>query len=91
MLLATGLVKCIDMDSVLQPVDGKAAASWFRRGAERGDAPSQNALSGMLIQGTHVPESFEEARYWLEKAAAQGNEAAIENLMSLLTTLRRSS
>jgi mono/diheme cytochrome c family protein len=48
--------------------------------AENGDAEAQNAVAFMLYHGEGVGADKPQARFWFERAAAQGNERARRNL-----------
>lgn len=53
-------------------VDRSAAAAWFRRAAEAGDARAQNNLGHMYLDGDGVPQSDTYGFHWLERAAEAG-------------------
>lgn len=54
----------------------------LRRRAEQGDAAAQLRYGFVLYQGVGIERNREEARRWWEKAAAQGNAAAVRCLQS---------
>ena len=56
------------------------AAVFYELAANTGLAAAQYNLGVMYTQGAGVDASDELARSWFEKAAAQGNELAIQNL-----------
>lgn len=58
----------------------KAAMRYFRQSAEKGNARGQTWLASCYLYGIGTKEDREEARKWLEKAAAQRDEAAIKLL-----------
>ena len=55
------------------------AQELYRRASEQGDAPAQDMLSWMLLEGER-PEHFVEAKRWAEAAAAQGVAASMTRL-----------
>jgi len=61
-------------DSVHQ--DYAMAAYWFRRAAERGEAPAQAKLGHIYEKGLSVPQNNILAHMWLNLAALQGKEDA---------------
>lgn len=68
-------------------LDGVEAEKWYRRSAEQGDAPAQNAL-GELYEGKNWPpelieRDIAEAAKWYRKAAERGNKRAQGNLSLL--------
>ena len=56
------------------------AVAWYRKAAIQGYAPSQTALGYAYEEGAGVPQDADLARYWFEKAAAQGSGIAVESL-----------
>ena len=52
------------------------AAYWFRRAAERGEAPAQAKLGHIYEKGLSVPQNNILAHMWLNLAALQGTEDA---------------
>jgi TPR repeat protein len=61
------------------PKDDAAAAAFYRRAAELGDAFAQFNLAAMLDQGLGgLPRDEEAARMWFRRAAEQGVTAAPE-------------
>lgn len=60
--------------------DYAAAASWYRKAAEQGDAGGQYNLGLCYYNGQGVAEDREQAIYWAKKAAEQGWEPAKEFL-----------
>ena len=52
--------------------DPLAAATWFRRAAVQGDAPSQLHLARALASGRGTTTNSEEALHWAEASAQQG-------------------
>ncbi len=53
------------------------AVEWYRKGAELGDAASQEALFKMLWNGKGVPKDAAQAVHWLEKAADQTRRRSV--------------
>ena len=58
--------------------DHAEALSWYRLAAEQGYALAQHNLGVMYARGEGVPQDFVQAFAWLNLAAAQGNDSAIE-------------
>ncbi|WP_416798136.1 tetratricopeptide repeat protein [Ciceribacter azotifigens] len=56
------------------------AAEYYRRAAERGDAPAQDMLSWMLLEGEVVPADPAEAFAWAERAATAGIATSMTRL-----------
>lgn len=52
------------------PRDMQQAASWYRKAADLGDATAQGTLGTLYSMGQGVPQSYVEAYYWLDLAAA---------------------
>ncbi|MDE6568369.1 MAG: hypothetical protein K2K70_11640 [Lachnospiraceae bacterium] len=59
------------------------AVHWFTEAANRGDAYSQNVLGMCYENGWGVPRNYIQMSHWYKKAAAQGEENAIEALKRL--------
>jgi hypothetical protein len=57
-------------------VDKAEAVKWFRMSAERNHPDSQFNLGLMLHLGDGVKKNDEESKFWLQHAAAQGNQNA---------------
>ena len=74
----------------------RAAAAWFRKAADQGDAAAQFNL-GVLLVWSRRPSDIEQAAMWYRKAADQDHAARKSNLGVLYhngqgvpqTTLRR--
>ena len=60
------------------PEDDTEAVKWYRKAAEQGHAPAQYNLGAMYGNGEGVPEDYVQAYAWLNLAAAQGDEKAVE-------------
>jgi len=61
-----------------------SAAFWYREAAEQGFAPAQTNLGWLYFNGYEgVAPNRAVAVHWFNKAAAQGNRAAINNLNKL--------
>ena len=58
------------------PRDPAAAAGWWLRAAERGDADGQAMLGGAFITGAGVPANPEAALVWLLRAQGGGADLA---------------
>jgi TPR repeat protein len=56
--------------------DFKEAVSWYRKGAEQGDAKAQHALGCMYATGQGVQKESKQAALWFQKAADQGDTMA---------------
>ena len=57
------------------PLDHAAAAHWYRKAAEQGDAGAQNALGALYASGLGVPQDQAQAVVWYRRAAEQGAPA----------------
>ena len=63
--------------------DHTEAVRWWRKAADRGNAPAMNNLGIMYEEGLGVKQDSAEARQWYQKAAAKGYagaKAALERL-----------
>jgi uncharacterized protein len=58
----------------------RKAAQWFRRAAEHGVGPAQNALGVLLSNGNGVRRNTDEALSWLRKAFRAGDACAAQNI-----------
>jgi uncharacterized protein len=58
------------------PQDYIAAATWFRKAAEQGEAKAQVGLGFIYFSGLGVAEDYSEALKWFLKAQEQGNADA---------------
>jgi TPR repeat protein len=56
--------------------DRSAAAAWYRKAAEAGEALAQNNLGDMYSHGDGVPLDYAQAFFWFQKAAEQGHTGA---------------
>ena len=56
--------------------DYPAAAAWFRKAADQGNAEAQEALGMMYESGMGVPQDNAEAASWFRKAAEQEHDGA---------------
>lgn len=63
-----------------QPRDYAAAATWYRKAAERGYAKAQVDLAVMYKFGEGVARNYAQSAAWFRKAADQGNAEAQVNL-----------
>jgi uncharacterized protein len=61
------------------PSDNAAAANWYRKAAEQGDARAQNNLGIMYNKGDGVPQDRVTAYMWLNLAATSGFDEALRN------------
>jgi localization factor PodJL len=57
--------------------DYRAAAEWFRKGADRGVADSQYNLGILYARGIGVEQNLAESFKWFSLAAAQGDADAL--------------
>ena len=60
--------------------EDRADFNYCRSKAERGDAAAQYELAQRYTKGKGTPASSEDARTWLERAAASGHEKAKQEL-----------
>ncbi len=67
------------------------AGAWWRKAAEQGLAAAQFNLGGLYENGLGVAVDRDQARYWYEQAAAQGDEAARQALAALNPPLAASA
>jgi TPR repeat protein len=58
------------------PQDYVAAANWFHRAAEQGDAFAQHSLATQYRMGQGVPQNSATAVDWYRRAAEQGHADA---------------
>ncbi len=58
--------------------DDEQAAVWFRRAGEQGDEQAQFSLGVLYYNGQGLPQSYLEAYYWLNLAAAHGTKEALQ-------------
>jgi len=65
------------------PIDGKKAAEWYLKAAEKGFAPAQYRLGMLHLNGDGVPQDWKEAKKWFEKAADQKYLPAKEVLVKM--------
>ncbi|RDJ03921.1 tetratricopeptide repeat protein [Rhizobium grahamii] len=68
--------------------DFEIAADFYRRAAEQGDAPSQDMLSWMLLEGSVMNADPVEARHWAEQAASAGIASSMTRLGMLYHNAR---
>ena len=52
---------------------GRLAAQWYFEAARQGHAEAQYSLGILFLTGSGVTQSADEARKWIERAAAQGH------------------
>ncbi len=62
------------------PPDYAAAASWYRKAAEQGDAFAQDRLGYQYANGLGVTQDYAAAAIWYRKAADQGQADARASL-----------
>lgn len=67
-------------DATGSDADLAKAAELYRLAAEQGDAPSQDMLSWLLLEGEIIPSDPGEARLWAERAAEGGIAASMTRL-----------
>ena len=65
------------------PQDGKEAAEWYRKAAEKGNIPAQYRLGVIYANGYGVEQDMKEAEKWYKKAANQGFQPAKEALKKI--------
>jgi hypothetical protein len=64
-------------------MDRAQAQIWYRAAAERGQPYAQMMLGRFLLRGVAGEYNPAEARFWLERAAAQGLQDAKTDLAAL--------
>ena len=62
------------------PQDYAAAASWYRKAADRGNAEAQYNLGLMHANGQGIPQDHVSAHMWWKLSAARGDKDAAKNL-----------
>lgn len=67
-------------DRATRPEERAKAVALMMKHAEAGGAWSQAVIGHRYMHGTDLPLDFEKARIWLEKASAQGDEGAKQDL-----------
>ena len=65
------------------PVDRTAAQAWYRAAAERGQPYAQMMLGRFLLRSVAGEYNRAEARFWLERAVAQGLQDAKNDLATM--------
>ena len=71
-------------DGLVIDQDRRTAAVWYQRAAEQGYAPAQTNLGWLYFNGYDgVAPNRAVAIHWFNEAAAQGNQAAANNLRAL--------
>jgi len=61
------------------PQDFAAAASWYRKAANKGFAGAQSNLGIMYAKGQGIPQDYIAAHMWFNLAAGGGNKDAVKN------------
>jgi len=64
----------------VKDIDYKEAARWYQRSADQGYMESQCNLGLLYCKGRGVEQSYNVAKFWLGKAAAQGDHVAAREL-----------
>jgi TPR repeat protein len=65
---------------IIIPPDYAAAASWYRKAAEQGDAFAQDRLGYQYANGLGLTQDYAAAASWYRKAAGQGQADAQASL-----------
>jgi uncharacterized protein len=68
------------------PQDGKEAAEWYRKAAEKGNVAAQYRLGVVYANGYGVEQDMKEAEKWYKKAAMQGFQPAKDALKKIQKT-----
>jgi uncharacterized protein len=68
------------------PQDHAAAASWYRKAAEQGDANAQVNLGVMHDKGEGVPQDYVLAHLWFNLAAASGGNEAVAKARDMVAS-----
>jgi hypothetical protein len=85
LIFAVGFVSSVaagpfeDATAAYNKGDYAAAASWYRKAAEQGDARAQFTLGIMYAKGEGGPQDYAVAASWFRKAAEQGYADAKRN------------
>jgi len=69
----------------LKSKDVKEAASWFKKGAGKGDPAAMFHLGVSCKAGKGVPQDYKKAAEWFKKAADLGNADAMNDLGTCFT------
>lgn len=67
-------------DAVGSDANPARAAELYRLAADQGDAPAQDMLSWLLLEGEIIPSDPAEAKLWAERAAEAGVAASMTRL-----------
>ncbi len=59
--------------------DYAAAAGWYRKAADQGDALAQSNLGVMYAKGQGVPQDYVQALKWFNLGATSGDASAAKN------------
>lgn len=81
-----GIPICMKNASIIYYKDLKnprMAFKWIVKAAQKGDAEAQRFTGTMYYKGDGVTADKRKASYWFRQAAAQGDQSAIEAVMSL--------
>ncbi len=57
-----------------------AAAAWYRKAAEQGNAEAQFQLGHLYEMGLGVDHDYTQYRHWTRQAALQGHEEALREV-----------
>ncbi|MDA7916336.1 hypothetical protein N9B94_03790 [Verrucomicrobia bacterium] len=71
------------LGTIYEKGDDLESARWYRMAADKGHAPSQNALGQMNASGQGIDQNYVEAAKWLELASKQGGVGALTQLKNL--------
>ncbi|MCC8964614.1 caspase family protein [Bradyrhizobium sp. Pear76] len=72
------------LNGVVVKADASAAASWFRRAADKGLGAAMSDLAYLYENGIGVLKDKAEAARWFERAAASGNPGGMRNYALVL-------
>ena len=63
-------------------IDYSKTIEYFTNAAKQGDSEAQNLLGVCYANGEGVTQDFGKARFWLNKAASQGNRSAKKKILN---------
>jgi TPR repeat protein len=81
-----GITLCMKSAAIVYYQDlknPKMAFKWIVKAAQKGDAEAQLLTGTLYYKGNGVAADKRKASYWFRQAAAQGDQRAIEAIMSL--------
>jgi len=80
---------CLSYEGRDLKTNQKEAFRWFRQAALLGDAQSQAKVGEMYLYQAGVDQNLRRAKYWSEKAVAQGSEEGAKTLQTVREELAK--